>query len=439
MTRVKCWLVAMMIPMLAGILLATTVSAQHEYIDIRNPSLRKIPIAIPIFRVAGDPGNLSTRTSDMVAEDLDFTGYFKILNRGAYLMDPNNPVTDAASIQFKDWMTIGAELLVTGNIVVNNDLIEMELRLFDPFKGQPLIGKRYKGWTRDMKRMVRKFCSEIIYYLTGNWGIFESRIAYISTETGKKEVFICDFDGSNPKRMTRFNSIALTPAWSSDGQWLAFTAYPRKRPDLFVRSVTSDQGYVFSKDGLNSSPAWIPGKFEIAATLSFSGDQDIYLLTGKGKIIKQLTDRYGIDTSPTISPDGQQMAFVSSRSGGPQIYIQGMQGGQVRRLTFEGQYNTQPNWSPRGDKIAYSSAERGEINIWIMDLASGRAIRLTYGSGKNESPTWSPDGSLIAFSSNREGRWRIYVMTVFGTEQRRLINVPGDQTSPSWSPRIVEE
>jgi TolB protein len=415
--------------------LAGAASAQYEYIDIRNPSLKKIPIAIPVFRVSpGDPV-MSLQSSDQVADYLDFTGFFKIMDRDMFLMDPKQPETDRTSIQFSNWTTIGAELLVTGSIQVQQDLIDMELRLFDPFKGEMLIGKRYKGWKKDLPRMFRRFCSEIIHLLTGSWGVFDSQIAFVSTGTGHKEVYTCDFDGSRPRRITRFNSITLSPAWGMGGKWMAYTSYAKGRPDLYIRNLSGKRGTVLSKRGLNTTPAWVPGQFKLAATLSFTGDQDIYLLTGDGKIIKQLTKNWGIDTSPTWSPDGSRMAFVSNRSGNPQIYILETRSGRVNRLTYDGKYNTQPSWSPRGDKICYSSIERGEINIHVMDLKTRQPARLTYNAGKNESPSWSPDGSLIAFSSTREkGVSRIYVMTAYGTDQRRLILMDGEQFTPSWSP-----
>ncbi|MEE4358925.1 MAG: Tol-Pal system beta propeller repeat protein TolB [Desulfococcaceae bacterium] len=414
-------------------------SAQHDYIEISNPYLRKIPIAIPAARISpASAAEYSDKTAEMLSKYLNFTGYFKILDPRTFLMDRSHPPVDLPDINFPAWNNIGTELLVTTYALVQNDLIEAEFRLFDTVKGQLLIGKKYKGWTKDLKKIVLRFCSEIIHHLTGDWGIFESRIAFISSGSGSKELWFCDFDGSNPRQITRSGSITLTPAWSSDGKWIAYTSYEKGRPDLYIRHPGQKRGAVVSKKGINTTPAWVPGKFMLAATLSFSGDQDIYLLSGNGKMMKKLIGKWGIDTSPTWSPDGSEMAFVSDRSGSPQIYIRHIASGKTRRLTFEGRYNTQPAWSPKGDKIAYSSIERGEINIHITDLKTQAPIRLTYSSGKNESPSWSPDGSLIVFSSDREGAGRLYVMTAAGTDQRRLLSLPGEQSSPAWSSRIQE-
>ena len=408
----------------------------EDFIDITKFSLRKIPIAIPLINVVPQgKSDISLQALKMLSNDLDFTGYFKILDKKSFKTAENQTI-DSTTINFKDWTGIGAELLITGNAVFKDNLVEIEFRLFDTFKSQLLIGKRYKGWQKDLHRIIRRFCSEIIHHLTGQWGIYESKIAFISTGTGNKEIYICDFDGKNPGPLTRNKSINLSPAWSSNGKWMAYTSFKRGRPDLYIKNIHGNMGAVVAKKGINTTPAWVPGKSMLAATLSFSGDQDIYLLTQKGKVVKQLTNKWGIDTSPAWSPDGKQMAFVSGRSGTPQIYIKSLDTGKTKRITFEGRYNTQPDWSPRGDKIVYSAIERGEINIYIVDLKTLNSARLTYGTKKNESPTWSPDGSLIAFSSTREGAARIYVMTSYGTDQRRLLSMPGEQTSPKWSPRI---
>jgi TolB protein len=374
----------------------------------------------------------------ILEQALLFTGYFKLLDRGAFLIDPERYGIVAPNIKFKNWTSIGAELLITGGLLVKDDALEIELRLYDTFKQKLVVGKRYKGWISNQRRIIHRFATEVILLLTGDRGFFNSQIAFVSNGTGHKEIYVCDFDGHSPKKLTRFNSITLSPAWSSDGKWLAYTSYAKGKPDLYIRDLDNKRGAFVAKKGINVTPAWLPNRFALAATLSFSGDPEIYLLTGKGKITKKLTNNWGIDVSPTWSPDGSRMAFVSNRAGNPQIFIKNISTGQTRRLTYQGRYNTTPSWSPVGDKIAYSAAENGQVNIYVINVDGTNALQLTRNSGRNESPSWSPDGSLIVFSSTREGPSRIYVMTGYGTEQRRLLSLSGEQTNPKWSPQIQE-
>jgi TolB protein len=420
--------------------------AVDEYYEI-HPFLKKIPLAIPDFKPL-EPDAATAETAgearDLAAESLEFTSYFKLIDPAAFLEDPKTSGLTASSIQFRNWTIIGAELLVKGGVSLSGETVEMELRLFDTVKGKAVIGKRYRGRKADLRKIVRKFCSEVIFYLTGDRGYFNSEIAFVSNGPGNKEIFVADFDGRNPTQFTRTNNITLSPAWSPGAEWIAYTAYPKNKPNpnLYIKHRRQQRGYAINNKGLNITPAWRPlmvadasiDQMELAATLSFTGDQEIYLLTGKGKIIKRLTKSWGSDVSPTWSPDGKRIAFVSNRAGNPQIYVKDLESGRVDRFTYQGRYNTQPSWSPKGDRIAYSAMEGGRNDIYVAGFDGRPPAQLTSDTGNNESPSWSPDGSMIVFSSTREGSARIYVMTAFGTDQRKLLTLPGEQTNPQWSP-----
>ena len=426
-----------------GLVLAVSVAlppqlchAEYDYIKISDPFLNKIPVAIPEF--VGQSGNtaepeVGVKVSDLTTEALAFTGYFKMIDRGAFLEDLRTKGITAGQITFKNWTDIGAELLITGGVTVEGDLLMVEFRLFDTYKGELIFGKRYKGRLDDQRTIVHRFCSEMMYRLTGKRGLFESEIAFVSTTTGNKEIFISAFDGYGAKQVTHTKSLTLFPAWSPDGASIAYTSYKKGQPDIYIERLSDQSEHRISFKGINITPVWVPGTSMMAATLSFEGDQEIYLLTESGKVVKRLTHNWNIDVDPTFSPDGKKMAFVSKRFGNPQIFVQDMDSENPRRLTYEGKYNTQPDWSPAGDRIAFSGMDGGRCDIYTISPDGSGLKRLTYDAGSNESPSWSPDGSMIAFSSNRLGRWRIFVMTASGTDQRVLLELPGEQTSPAWS------
>jgi len=413
-------------------------AGKYDYIDINNPLLKKVPIAIPFFKpVTGNASESETAQTgaNMLSDMLAFTGYFKILDRGSFLVDAQN--SDVAAPMFRGWTTVGAELLVTGAVSLNNTQLEMELRLFDTYNERQLLGRKYSGNVKDLRTMIRRFCNEIMGLLTGISGLFDSQVVFISSGSAGKEVYVCDFDGSGPTQITHNKSINLSPAISHDGKWVAYTSYATGKPDLYIQNISDNRVSVVNKKGMAISPAWVPGKFELAASMSFSGDPEIYLLTGTGKVINRLTDSPGIDVSPSFSPDGNKMAFVSRRGGTPQVYVQNLNSGQAVRLTFQGNNNTQPEWSPKGDKIIYTELKKsGNFNICMIGADGTGLMQLTNGQGDNESPSWSPDGSMIVFSSTREGTSRIYVMTAYGADQRKLVSMPGQQSEPKWSPGV---
>ena len=414
----------------------------YDYINISEPFLKKIPIAVPVFKTLSEPAEereMANRAADILSEGLEFTGYFKLIDRGAFLENPREKGITSADLNFGNWTDIGAELLVTGGLWVKDDTARLEIRLFDTFKGELLFGKRYGGTVSDLRTMIHRFCDEMVYRLTGKKGLFSSRIVLINKNGGKSAIYTCDFDGHDPRRIIESDAITLFPAWSPDGRAIAYTSYAGGNPSILVRTIQNGETRRIAYDGINITPTWLPGSGGLAATLSINGDEEIYLLTESGKIDKKLTDSWGIDVSPTFSPDGKNMAFVSKRAGTPQVYIKDLATGEVRRLTYEGNYNTEPDWSPDGDRIVYSAMNGGQADICVIGTNGREPKQLTHDAGSNESPSWSPDGTLIVFSSTRSGTAKLYVMTASGTDQRPLLNMAGEQLLPDWSPAMADD
>lgn len=404
-----------------------------KFIDINNPFKNRIPIAVPQFipvEESEEINDIAKLTGKYLKDLLKFTSYFEVMDD-----PPKLKGVVSTRIDFNKWKLFDTELLVTSGIYYDGHVLEMEFRLFDVVNQELITGKRYKGRKEDHNKMVKRFASEVMYKLFKNKGLFDSKLAFVSDTTGSKEVYLCDFDGSNIKRFTDDKSIAISPSWSYDNRWLAFTSYKRKIPEIFVKSLKNKKGYIISKGRLNITPAWMPGKFSLAAVFTLNGNPDIFFVSGKGEILKEAVKGWGIDVSPAFSPNGKKMLFVSRRGGTPQIYVKFLDTGEVSRLTFEGNYNTSPAWSPKGGLIAYVGMTKGGgINIYTIKPDGSDLRQLTSLSGDNEDPSWSPDGSLLSFSSTRTGKKRIHIMTRSGDDQRLLIrNLAGNQTDPAWS------
>lgn len=419
------------------------VAKTYDSINISNPFLNKTPVAITEFKMFnGHEAEVAAgqKAHRILTDGLSFTGYLKIMNPQGFLSNPAETGIQLGQINFRDWTGIGAELLITGGIEEVDGQVKLKLRLFDTFNTKLLVGKIYTGPQTQIRKMIHLFCAEISHALTGKWGVFNSRLAFISTVNGNKEVFVSEFDGFNPRQITHHKSISLSPAWSSDGDWLAYVSYAQGKPDIYIKHLKENRGAIVNHKGMNITPDWMPGKMTLAAALSFSGNQEIYLLTQKGEIIKRVTKSWGINVSPRFSPDGGKIAFTSNRAGTPQIYIKDLDTGDVRRITFEGKYNTSPAWSPDGKKIAYVGIEDNQIDIHVINLDGGPSVQLTRNQGDNEDPCWSPDGNLIVFTSTRDGGvQRLFVMTAAGTDQRRILTMKGKQTQPNWSGSIQSE
>jgi TolB protein len=404
------------------------------YIDINAPSLQRINIAFPDF-VNFSPliqyPEFSMALPAVISNDLFLSGYFMPMDKDAFLAEPSRNLED---VRYKDWSVIGSELLLRGGFTAVGGSLEVEVILFDVYWARQILRRRFLGKIDDYRRLMHRVSNELIFELTGNKGMFLSKLAFVGTATGYKEIYTSDYDGYNAKRMTSDKSIALFPRWSPKGDKILYNSFKDGGPKLYLRDIRSGNVRgISARKGLNIGAAWGPDGTSIALTLSYKGNPDIYAIDLKGKILSHLISNWGIDISPTYSPDGKKLAFVSNKSGQPQIYVHDMLENRVERITFnQRKYNTAPVWS-KLNRIVFSGMKGSQIDIFTIDPDGGNLRQLTEDQGKNEDPCWSPDGRYIAFSSNRDGGYHLYLMNANGRNQQKITNFKGEQTSASWS------
>jgi TolB protein len=401
----------------------------------------KFPIAVAPLKNLGtgaDTARISEGLADAIVHDLELSGWFKVIDRSAYLEPPQKAGITLGSFEFKDWSTIGAEGLVKGGFTVQGDDVTVELLLFDVFQSKQRIGKRYTGSVKQYRRIAHKFVDQIINEFTGTPGSFDSLITYVSTSGGRfKEIHKSHLDGSEKYQVTNNRTINLSPSWTPDGKAVLYTSYKDRSRSLYLFELnTANETKWTARAGMFVSGKVSPDGEHVAASLEESGNTNLVLLDRKGNITRRLTNDRGIEVSPSWSPDGKQLVYVSDRSGSPQIFILDVASGKSRRLTYSGSYNTAPEWSPTGDRIAYTGRVGSRFAIFTISAEGGEARKLTSEASDSEDPTWSPDGRFIAFSSNRAGRYHLYVMQSSGDNQSRLTGSGGDDTKPSWSPRL---
>lgn len=413
----------------------------RRLIEIGSPDFRPYPIAIPDVRGLG--GSAATEAARDITRslrfDFDVAAQFEVSNPKSYLANPEKEGMTAASINFEDWLSVGADGLLKGVVREEKGSLQVELRFFEVSRAQSFFSKSYTLRSPDQARdTAHRFADELVEALTGAKGIFRTRIAVVRKSKKGRELYVMDLDGQNLQAVTRNGSINLLPSWLPDGTGLVFTSYIRHNPNLYRVGIGGDGLTLLSGErGLNTGGAFSPKANRIALTLSRDGNSEIYTMSPDRTGLTRLTNQWAIDSSPSWSPDGRKLAFVSSRLGDPHIFVMNADGSEVTRMTFRGNYNTTPDWSPRGDLIAFTARdERNVFDIFTVDVNTKTIRRLTQDQGNNEEPSFAPDGQHIVFTSTREGRSQVWVMAVDGSNQRRLTS-DGGFVTPAWSPQEV--
>lgn len=415
------------------VIFPSIVWAQSGYIEVTAPGNRQMKLAVdtPHALTASSSVESGREISEVLQFDMNMSGMVAAESSG--LLPLSTGIT-AADTDFTPWMNGGYDLLVRSEYGFKGDELTVEFRLYDVPSRKMMTARRYLGKARELRRFAHSFADEILLTLTGEKGCFTSRIAFVSAQTGNKEISIMDWDGHNLLPLTRNGSINLNPDFAPNGREIIFTSYKRGNPDLYRRALSSTAEVpLSSRKGLNITGSWSPDGSKIALALSKDGDSEIYTINKDGGSPVRLTVSSALEVYPGWSPDGKQIAFVSDRLGKPQIFVMDADGGNVRRLTTSGGYNVNPRWSPKGDRIAYTRSQGG-FQIYTINPDGSGDTQLT-SEGSNENPTWSPDGRFIAFSSKRSGGDGIYVMRADGSGQIRVSQSKGGYFQPAWSPR----
>lgn len=407
-----------------------------SFITIVGGSDSAMPLALPDFKIDGGFDRPAAEVlRGVVARDLELSGYFELMDRAAFI-EPIGAGVKPGEFSYENWRLPGATALVKAQVAQVGDDLDVALHIYNVEAGSEIAARTLKGLPTELAPLGHAIANAVIEALTGERGIFHTRIVAIANFGKGKEVYLFDYDGQNARPVSRNGSINLSPAWSPDGTRISYTSYRDNNPDLWITDLrTNRHSKVSSFPGINAGAEWSPDGNELALTLSKDGDSEIYAIQPDGSIIRRLTRQYGIDVSPTYSPDGQTMCFVSSRNGTPQLFLADRDGTNVRRLTRRGGHNVAPAFSPDGRTIAFAGRDEGRFDIFVVGVDGGGLKRLTQTQFDDEDPTWSPDGNHILFTSARDGRGKqLYLMTADGSNQTRLTDGTGSYSNPQWGP-----
>ena len=421
-------------------------NAADVFLETKRSEFQKIPIWIMGFgdgKAGGDaPKPIGDQMAQILKADLTRSGVFEVLNQAPMAGLEFSHAHCEGTEAIEKAKASGATVSSWGRIGRQSDKLVMEACAYDGGNENLAIGKRYVGGpiTINLLRlMVHRWADELVSRYTGDPGIARTKIVYVSEDAnGSRDLYVMDYDGFGPKRLTADHRLSLMPAWSPDQHSVVYTTYRKNNQEIVQLQLASgSKKTLVNAQSLNITPAFSPNGEVLAFASASEGNSDIYTLNLITQEKVKLTFDQSADLSPAWSPNGREIAFTSDRGGRPQIYVMSADGSNVRRLTFDGEYNAAPAWSPRGDWIAYvCQVPNVGFKLCRISPDGQRRMQITSGSNQDidDSPSWAPDGRHLVFSSTRGGKSHIYMVNMDGTGLEQLTSGGRHHSSPSWSP-----
>ena len=422
---------------LGAVLALTSMAARAQLqIDITRGVTDPVPVAVVPFAGTA-PGADILDVAGVVERDLASSGRFRGVNRASMPARPSR----ADAVDGGVWRAARADYVVVGRMSAAGGNVTLSFDLVNALNGQVMLQDETVTVSQaQLRHGAHRVADAVFEKLTGVRGAFSTRIAYVSV-TGtppaqRYELLIADADGENPRVALQSSDPVMSPAWSPDGQWLAYVSFENKAAGVFVQRVrTGERRQVSARAGVNGAPSFSPDGNRLALTLSgSSGNLDIYVLDLATQELTRITQDPAIDTEPAWSPDGQTLYFTSDRGGGAQIYAAPVQANaRARRVTFGVPYAARPRVSPDGTTLAVVTQEGGTFRVGAVDLASGTVTPLTRG-GQDESPSFAPNGAVLIYAGREGGQGMLATVSVDGQVSTRLKSGLSEVREPVWGP-----
>lgn len=431
---------------------AIGVIAQQSSPDIKvNIVGGQVPkIAVTDFRGSGDAQRYMDSFNATLWDELSGSGILKMVAKSMYPL--NVPQRPQDFHQPSPWLTewsnppVSANYLAFGYTAVQDGRLVLSGYLYNV--GQPdlnsaqVLAKLYFGSldAEGAKSVAREFAADILQQF-GAKSLAGSKIFFVSDRTGNKEIWSMDYDGSNQRQLTHYNSISTMPAVSPDGKMVAFTTYAQGNPKIMIFATDTGRRIPFYNpvSSVVETPEFTPDGRRMWFSATIDGWTQICEANVDGSDMRRISHVRSVEVSSKVNPKNpSQVVYISGKSGHQQLWRMNADGGDQEMLTTGEGDVANPSWSPNGQTLAFAwtrGYEIGGFNIFVMDVAKRVPVQLTHGNGRNENPWWAPDGMHLVFSIKKGPATQIYTMLADGSHVQQL-TTQGNNIQPVWSKGI---
>ena len=389
--------------------------------------------------------------ADVLYDDIAYEREYWMIGKDA-IQSVHKP-TSLDTVPLDEWKSLNADGVIVGTVQKTGNGVVVQVKLIQVSTGKTAFGKSYTGSIANPRQYAHTISDEIYQEQIALRGVARTKLTFSSDRVQElvhgavasrsvQEIYISDYDGANPKRVTSTTTLNVAPSWSPDNQAIAYTTWRPSGSGGFGTYQDITISWIFRgemKSPANGNPdrqnylaQWSPDGTKLAFTSNRDGNPEIYVMNKDGSGLRRVTNNPAIDEAPTWSPTGNQIAWVSDRTGQPKIYVMNADG-TGQRLLVSDCYCDRPTWSSEPfNEIAFAAKNGPGYDINVYSFQTGQAHRITDSVGSNESPAFSPNGRHLAFVSTRSGKSQIFTVDRDGNNLRQLTR-EGNNKYPNWS------
>ena len=370
---------------------------------------------------------------NIIESDLLSSGYFNILDS----KNVKNTLSNLKT-QYALWALSGSNYFLKASIFTENENELIKFTLHNVIKKEIMVSYKINlDKNSNIRKVSHKISNVVFESITGIEGIFDSKIAYISTEKSKErniyKLHVADVDGFNSVTIYKSSKQLMSPTWSPKNNKIAYVSFENHRPEIFIQTLaTGERVKLINGNFSSSAPAWSPNEKFMAYTSSVNGNLEIFIYNFSTRDNRRITNSLGIDTEAEWGLKSKKIFFTSDRNGNPHIYSKFINNGKSKRITFEGTYNADANLSSDGKylSLVHNNGSGHKIAIYSIN---DKFLKVISRGRLDEAPSFAPNGKMVLFASKKLNKGILVAASNDGRIRKELELIGENVREPIWS------